>query len=298
MGWLAAVLAAAGLAALSGGSCGKKDDESSSTDIQETGQQVGDVMASIDESGGGSGSYALLEDSARRTYARLAPGELRAPWSLVPEAQAATCGISTFSGCVSNVNTRTFGGCTIGAATFNGTVTLTFSDAATDNTCLLTANGHSITRDPNFTVTGRRGATLTVAKTGTNGQKIERASAGVFSFTNDGIRRYFTTGGGSTLFDFTTQTTSAITVTGASRSGRTLSGGTLRVTNNLTNTSCDFVPSSVTWDATCNCPTSGSWSATCSDGKSATLSITGCGTATLTMGSESEDFTFDRCVGV
>lgn len=281
-------------------SCG---DSQSTTDIQETGQQVGDVMASIDESGGSTGSLAFNDlNSAHRAIARIAPSEARSPWwsrAVLPQANAASCLLSsTFASCSSNVITRTFGGCTIGAATFDGTVTLTFDDAAVDGTCQMALSGHSVTRVPAFTVTGRRGATLTVSKTGTVGQKITRGStAGSFTFSNDGIRRVFTTSSGATLIDFTTLTTSDITVTGATRATRTLSGGSLRVTNNLTSVSCDYVPTDVKWTSTCNCPTSGSWAGTCSDGSSTSLSITGCGTASLTVGSASEDFTFDRCYG-
>jgi hypothetical protein len=277
-------------------SCG---DTISSDDVEEIGQQVGDVMASIDESGGSGGGLAMLE-ATRRTYARLAPAEIQDSWIealLLPSAHAASCATGTFAACSSNVITRTFSGCTIGTATFDGTVTLTFSDAASDSTCALASSGHSVTRAPNFTVTGRRGATLAVTKTGTNGQVITRGSGSTFSFTNDGIRRAFTNASGTTTFDFTTQTTSAITVTGTARAARTLSGGSLRVTNNLTQVTCDYVPSSVTWASTCNCPTSGSWSGSCSDGKSTSLSITGCGTGSITVDSTTASFSFDRCYG-
>jgi hypothetical protein len=268
--------------------------------VSETGQQIGDVMASIDESGGSGGGFALL-DASRRTYARLAPPELHGGgWAsfLLPAAEATSCALaSTFSSCASNVITRTFDGCTVGGATFNGTVTLTFADATVDNTCLPAAVGHSITRVPNFTVTGRRGATLEVTKTASAGQVITVVNGTTFTFTNDGIRRVFTTGSGTSLFDFTTKTTSGITVTGVARAGRTLSGGTLRVTNNLTGVSCDYSPTNVSWTSTCNCPTSGSWSGSCSDGKTTSLNITGCGAASITVGSETDSVTFDRCYG-
>ncbi len=277
-----------------------EDEDGSATDISESGQQIGDAMASVDEAGGSSGSLAILE-STRRVYARLSPGDLRDSWiqsSLFPNAFAASCsGASTFGSCTSNVITRTLGSCTVGLATFNGTVTLTFVDAASDSTCQMTSSGHSVTRVPSFTVTGRRGATLTVSKTGTSGQVITKGSGSSFTFTNDGIRRVFTKDG-STLFDFTTQTTSGITVTGTSRASRTMSGGNLRVTNNLTSVTCDYVPTGVTWVSTCNCPTSGSWSGSCSDGKTTSLAITGCGAGTLTVGSDTEAFTFDRCYGI
>jgi hypothetical protein len=277
-------------------SCGTASDN------EEIGQQVGDAMASLDESGGSSGSLAMLPvEGFRKTFKRLSNSDVSPAWYenlLESEATATACRLATtFGTCTANVITRTFGDCTVGAATFSGTVTLTFNDATSDGTCQMTTASHSITRVPAFSVTGRRGATLTVSKTGTIGQKITKGAGATFTFTNDGIRRVFTSAAGATLFDFTTATTADITVTGTSRANRTMDGGTLRVTNNLTNGTCDYSPTDVTWTAACNCATSGSWSGTCSDGKTTNLAITGCGTATLTVGSESESITFDRCEG-
>ncbi|MCM0605615.1 MAG: hypothetical protein KA715_05950 [Xanthomonadaceae bacterium] len=271
---------------------------------EETGQQVGDAMASIDEGGGStSGTFAYQQniESAKRTFARLSPADIeptlldKLVGSVYPiqSAHAGLCSLeSTFSSCASNVMTRTFSGCTIGAATVTGTVALNFTDAAVDNTCSLASVGHAVARTPAFVITGRRGATLTVSKAGTNGQVLTKGSGSTFTFSNDGIRRAFS---GAATFDFTTQTTSSITVTGTSRSGRVMTGGNLRVTNNTTSVTCDFVPTNVTWVATCNCATSGSWAGTCSDGKTSSLSITGCGTATVTLGTSSTSVTFDRC---
>ena len=272
---------------------------SESADIQETGQQLGDVMASIDESGGSAGSFALL-DSSRRTYARVAPAELRGSWLatlLLPKsAYAWGCASShTFGSCTNNVITRTFDECVIGTTRTTGTVTLTYADGAVDNTCQMTAPGHSVTRVPAFTVTGRRGATLTVSKSGEKGQVITRGEGDTYSFSNDGIRRAFVTASGSTLFDFTTQTLSPITVTGTERANRVLTGGSLRVTNNLTGVTCDYTPTQVSWTEGCNCPTSGSWAGKCSDGKATSLAITGCGNGNLKVGEAGEAFTFDRC---
>ncbi|MFH1263863.1 MAG: hypothetical protein V1495_10545 [Pseudomonadota bacterium] len=262
----------------------------------ELGQQVGDTMASVDESGGSSGNLAR---AVRRTFDRWAPSELRpSPFSyLLPEAFAASCAsLTTFSSCVNNVITRTFDDCTLGRGTFSGTITLTFVDDAVDDTCRMTAEGHSIARDPEFAVTGLRGATLTVAKTGAVGQKVTRsATAGTFAFSNDGIRRTFKSPAGTTLFDFSTQTVDPITLTGTSRLNRTLNGGTLRVTNELTGVSCDMVPTNVTYAATCNCAVSGTWEGNCTDGEIAKVEITGCGEATLTKDDRVQTVDFDRC---
>ena len=287
------------LAVLALASCGpiQKLGVGSNPDFSEGAQQIGDVMASIDESGGSTGSYGFFNGSSR-TFARLVPESLTDKMFKeligVSSAYADTCANTlTFGSCLASTITRTFGGCTVGPAVITGNITLNFSNAL----CQLPNVNDSVSRAPNFTVTGLRGATLTVTKAGAVGQNITRiaASPAMFSLTNDGIRRKFTTSTGVVPFDFTTQTTSAMTITGALRSGRVVNGGILRVTNNVTGTTCDYVPSAVTWGSSCTCATSGSWSATCSDGKTSSVILTGCGTAKVTLGTLSGTMVFDRC---
>lgn len=294
--------------------CGKKsalEDADS-----ETAQQVGDLVASIDEMGGSSGTIASLGNTgpsaviagidedrllrdARPVFARY--GELLEPrgFGLLSDARAASCLVAPgFGSCSGGTITRTFGGCTLGLATFTGTVTLTWGGSASG--CSISGAGGHITRVPDFSVTGLRSVALSVSKTGSIGQRLTftglSGSSPVFSFSNDGIRRQFTSGGTS-LFDFTSATTSAITITGNTRAARVIDGGNLRVTNNKTGVVCDFVPSTVTWNGSCNCPSSGKWSASCTDGKAGTLTITGCGTADFETEDNEGSVTFDRCYG-
>lgn len=279
----------------------KKAEVTTTADIQETAQQIGDVMASVDESGGSSGNIASMQNSVRQSFQRFAPHEINEnviAKLFLPQANAAGCGIASFAACSSDVIVRSFNGCTVGSAIFSGDVTLTW--AGGPGSCSMgTVPGATITRVPNFTVTGRRSATLAVTKTGTIGQRIELVTAAgtnsVVKFSNDGINRVFSIGS-TILFNQTTATSGDITVTGTSRSNRVMSGGSLNVTNNLNAVVCNYVPTNVTWaGGTCNCPTSGSWSGSCSNGKTTTLDITGCGTANYTEGSETEAVTFDRC---
>lgn len=282
--------------------CSESDN---GTDIEETAQQLGDMMASLDESSGNtSGTLSRLEGEYR-TFARVMPtaiGGTSIGSLVLPSAQAADCvTASNFGTCSVNTITRTFNGCTIGGATLNGTVTLTWGGSSTS--CQMNSAGATVARSPNFTITGRRSATLSVSKsstTGTGQQLIWVSGSGtskVFTFTSDGIRRVITVGG-STPYDFTTATTSAITITGTTRASRVMTGGAVRVTDNLTSVTCDYSPSNVTWSSSsCNCPTSGSWSGSCSNGKTSALTITGCGTATYTLGDQSQSFSFDRCSG-
>lgn len=282
----------------------KKAEVTTTTDIQETAQQIGDVMASVDESGGGSGNIASMQNSVRQSFQRFAPNEINENLIaklFLPQANAASCAGAGFASCgatLANSIVRSFAGCTVGSAIFSGDVTLAWSNGNT--ACSLGSTpGARITRIPNFTVTGRRSASLAVTKTGAIGQRIELVTAAgansVVKFSNDGINRVFSLGS-TILFNQTTATSGDITVTGTSRSNRVMSGGSLNVTNNLSAVVCNYVPTNVTWaGGTCNCPTSGSWSGSCSDGKTTTLDITGCGTANYTEGSATEAVSFDRC---
>lgn len=296
--------------------CGKSDTTTgTTTDVEENAQQVGDAVASIDEAGGSGGSLGLRSpvdpqlEAAKKFFARRAPEELKPSWYedlFAPKsAQAASCLLSgaTFGSCLSHKVIRTYAGCTVGSASIYGTVDLTWSGSGV-TACAMGSTGDSVTREPALTVTGRRSATLTISKSGTIGQKVTWVSgtgtSKVFDFTNDGIRRVFALGS-TTLFDFTTTTTAALTVTGPLRSSRVLSstgGAALRVTNNKDGSTCDYVPTAVTWSSTCNCPVSGSWTATCSNGKTSKLEHTSCGSATFTLGSDTTSVSFDRCYGL
>lgn len=251
---------------------------------EEQAQNIGDVMASIDEAGGSTGTLGFSEPASTL---------VSTPISM----SAVSCLGYGFGTCSANSMTRNFNGCTVGSSyTLTGTVGLTWTGGSAN--CTLGAAGDSIKRSPNFTITGPRGGTLAVTKTGTNGHVLTwtGGSAGAsrtFSFTNDGINRKITYNG-TTYYNTTTTTTSPITVIGDSRSNRTMSGGTLRLTNHLTGTTCDISPSNVDWSAGCACATSGTWSGSCG-GTTFSVAITGCGTGTLTYGSSSQSITFDRC---
>jgi hypothetical protein len=297
----------------------KKAETTTEADIEDTAQQIGDVMASVDESGGQSnGSVASLNNyNYQKTFDHLdqttsSVASNFAQFFVMPAADAVTCYASGtaygFGSCNSGSRTivRSFNNCTIGTAVLSGDVTLTWAGSGAG--CTLGGGSpvanDNVTRSPNFQLTGRRGATLTVSKTGSVGQKITYVSGTapnmVFSFTNDGIRRQFKTSANAILLDQTTTVVSgtAITITGNARTNRVMNGGFLTVTNNITNVVCNFTPSNVTWNvATCNCPVQGSWSGSCSNSKSTTLTLTGCGTANYTEGNTTTSVTFDRCGG-
>ena len=286
-------------------SCGGTKNDTDGTEASETAQQVGDVMASVDEVGGVNGNISYLENSIKQTFARYAPQELKETFVtkvFLPQAQAVSCNGYGFAGCQGTSITRTFAGCTIGAAVFTGSVITTWSGTGV-TTCGLSAINNKITRSPSFTVAGRRGATLTVSKSGSVGQEMTWAAGSspkVFNYTNDGINRKFTSGVGIVIMNFTTKVISPITVTGTLRGGRIMDGGSLEVKNNITNMICTYAPVNVLWPigSTCNCPTQGTWQGNCTDGistKSTTLVLNGCGTGTYTEGTQTDPVIFDRC---
>ncbi|MBS1960196.1 MAG: hypothetical protein JST80_12035 [Bdellovibrionales bacterium] len=289
------------LALLNLTACNKKNSSGYDA-FRESAQQIGDVAAAIDESGGASGSLTLLDEDkllrqSKPLFARY--GVSAGDFSLIPNAYASNCVFDPgFGACDTGANTltRDFKGCFLGALTFSGTVVFTWSGGAIN--CHMTGAGHQVARNPNFSITYGN-LVYSVSKTNSFGQRILWNSGSVpnvnFSFANDGIRRTLSLNG-STVLDYTTITTSSIGITGTNRLGRVVNGGTLRVTNNISGVTCDYSPTAVTWtSANCVCPTSGSWSGTCSDGKVSSLVHTGCGSATYTLGSDSSNINFDRC---
>ncbi len=162
-------------------------------------------------------------------------------------------------------------------------------------TCTIPSANDTVSRIPNYSITGLRGATFSVSAT-TTGQSLKRTGATTFDFTNAGIRRGFVTPKGNTILDITTTVVSPIQVTGNGRTSRTVSGGTLVVANNLSGVSCNLQPTAVSWSVGCNCPTSGSWAGSCSDASTFSVAFGAvCGHATVTKGSEVNDVVMDRC---
>lgn len=287
------VLSAAALTAVLLTGC----DKLGQTDISEVGQQVDDMTASIDEGGGTlNGKLALFQIHSDPRINTPSFWDHFRP----KEAHAAECKDASFNTCTAGVIERDFGGCSIGGATLTGKATITFAPT-TD--CALNADGDKATRVPDITLTGLRGATLTITKTGSFGQELTRNSKNNYSFRSGGITRKFTTPAGVTLLDFTT-TVDTVTVTGENRANRTLSGGPLTVTNNLNGDVCALsTTTDLQWVDSCNCPTSGKVEGTCTptSGEASKVSVefTSCRgrTITKTTGTkvETETYEANRC---
>jgi hypothetical protein len=254
---------------------------------------AGETMASLDEAAVGT---ANLQQNLEEKESSV-PG--------IAEFSSTSCGFSgiDFTACSSGVRTRSWGGCTLIGATVEGTVTLTFSQS----NCTMSSSGNSVTRTPNMTITGRRGRTLTITTaTGGSfqGQRITRgASAGTFTVEVSKLRRVATDATSTTTLNIESNTGTAMTMTGAIRTGRKLDGGTLIITDALNSQTYTLTPEAVTWDGTCNCASSGQWTGTVATTGSSTTStitirITACGSADVTLNGVTTSVTLDRCVSL
>jgi hypothetical protein len=238
----------------------------------EVARQLSDVMASVDEMGGSSGTISIM----------------------------ASCYGSGFGACSGgNTVTRNFSNCTTSSYTFNGSVSLIWG--GNSNNCTMLGTGGSITRTPNYTSTGGRNGQLSVFQNGASGEVltwVSGSSPKVFSYYNGGIRR--TVGSGGTIYyDVTMSTQGDVTVTGQDRSGRVMNGGMIQVLNNISGAICTISPQNVTWaDANCTCASQGSWQGTCSNGSLFRMDLLGCGNAQLTVGNYSESVQLDRCTNM
>jgi hypothetical protein len=293
-GMQSAVLLSA-LALTTLGGCRKGTDDEDG----QIGAAVGEVMSGVDESTQGGTTTAMLPAFPLHRL----PGELRAPaWrravdSLLPSAYAAACGDTAFSACASGVRTRTFSDCSVGQATVSGSTSLTFSSSPL---CVFLTTGDSVTRMADLTVTGLYGGSLVITSPG-GGQMLTKTATG-FEYNVPGMERVLTGSGGHMLFDVSTKTTAPIEITGSSRADLVIVSGTLEVTHHLAGYTVDLTPNNLTWNGTCNCAVSGSLSGTVTggkhDGKSATVMITGCGEADVTIDGQTTPITLDRCTAI
>lgn len=271
------------------------------------GASIGEVMSSLDESAQGGALTALLSPDRGglpllHSFPRV-PDELRGSFwrrgleTLLPSAQAATCGDATFSPCDAGRRTRAFTNCTLGTATLDGQVTLAFSQAPL---CAIVTAGDAITRTADFTLTGLYGGTLAVTSPG-GGQTLTKTATG-FTYAVAGMERVLKGPAGRTLFDVSTRTTAPIVVTGTSRGDLVIVSGGLEVTHHLAGYAVTLTPSNLAWRSTCNCAVSGGLTGTVAggkhDGKSAAVTLTGCGEADVTIAGVTESITLDRCVGI
>jgi hypothetical protein len=259
----------------------------------EAANAAGEQMAAIDE--GAAGSGIGFRDS---------PAAPPAPWKhdlinlfTLPSAYAASCTLASNwmcsttvpagapAGTMSAIVGDFSGGCSSGGITLTGKTEIDFSTSS----CHIPANGDYLIRFPNYTFNAL-GYTLAVSVPSGGGQKLMRTGLNAFEFTGLGVERVATDSKGKTLFDIETTTGSPVTVTGSTRAGRTVNGGSIVVEHKLAAFTTTLVPNNLTWSSGCNCPTSGSLAATNSGSRHNSFTITmgpACGDATIS-GSEAD----------
>jgi hypothetical protein len=285
-----AILLVALMVAAASPGCRKRggDDE-----IDQIAASVGETMSSLDESVTGGAATAMLP-YRRMPDALEPPLWRRAMDAVIPSAHAATCWEPTFSACsAAGVRTKAFNDCTIGLATLSGHVALTFTRPA----CVVATAGDAVTRTANFTLTGLYGGTLEVTSPG-GGQTLTKTADG-FDYSVGGMERILTGAGGRKLFDVATRTTAPIVVTGSSRADLEIVSGGFEIDHKLAGYKVTLTASNLTWSSNGTCASSGTLTGTVSggrhDGKSASVTITACGEADVTIGSDTESVSLDRC---
>lgn len=264
-------------------------------EIEEVGHAAADLFASLDETGQGGGFASLAPALHRPDLSR---GSLldQAVDLVLPPAWAAACWTVRFTACQEGLRTKDFADCNLGLAKLSGSVELTFSDAA----CALSDAGQSVNRNANFTLTGRRNATLAVSSAG-GGQKVTRTADG-WLYAVPGMHRVAKNAAGAPLFDLSTRTLEDLVVTGFSRANRVVKSGKFEVKHNLAGYTVVYAPENLAWNGTCNCPVSGKLVGTATDASGteavSTIEVAGCGTGKVAVGEQTAEVTFDRCVGL
>lgn len=267
----------------------------------EVANQLGDVMATIDEAGRGTIAIAYFAPSFDKSSSKNAAVD-NLMFALFPQAQAATCNTVEFSTCSANSVLRNFNSCAIGGYTLTGSVAMSWTGGSN---CTLSATSQAIRITPNYSVAANN-MSLSSIKTGTYGSILTWVSGSgttrVFSYDNDGTNRTLSSNG-SVLLSLNTRTVTPISVTGNTRGNRILSSGAnaLEIVNVTSPETCTFQPSSVSWAAAnCNCATVGQWLGSCSVMGTFTMTITGCGTANIAYTENSvaknQTVSLDRCV--
>lgn len=277
-------------------------------------QLFSDTMSSIDESGGQlNGNITRISHPTgdEKFYARINKTDTFTARLMkelfIPVSYADSCSAAPFYTCNNGRMIRAFTGCTVQGpldsnnqrtyGTLSGSIELTFTGGIEAQSCNIPHDGNNVRRIPNYTLTGLRGASFSVTAP-TTGQLLTRVGGGDnFSFENAGITRTVKNSDDEKVFEMTTTTSSPLLVAGATRNGRTVSSGSVVVTDNLSGLSCTFTASAATtWANGCNCPTSGNWTGTCSDASSFNIVFNStCGEVVYTKGSGFKSVTLDRC---
>ena len=269
------------------GGCGVSGEDSNQSEYA---YMVGDLMSAFDDALVSGGVLTLAQPARKAVFSNFLPASIFD--KAAAEPLATSCDDVALSTCATGsgngLQSRSYNGCTNNSLTFSGDVNYIHSGVD----CVLSP-AESVDRTPNFTVTGRRGYSLYVYGE-SPAQTITRTGANAYTFSSGAITRAFTDTEGTTVLEFSSQTSSDLTITKSS-TGRTVTGGELQVSNLDGTESCALTPTSVKWDTTsCRCPVSGYWSGTC-DGGNVKIKFDGCGVAEFTYDDTETTLNLDRC---
>ena len=88
-------------------------------------------------------------------------------------------------------------------------------------------------------------------------------------------------------------------MTGSSRADLKIVSGSLQIDHKVAGYSVTLTANNLAWTSNCNCASSGTLSGMVSggkhDGKTASVTITACGEADVTIDGETESVSLDRC---
>lgn len=244
----------------------------------------------------------MADDQAGSSYARLSPVNWKQQL-LLPEAFASSCSRPVYSSCVSGVKSESYVNCNPGISsyTMNGVVDLNYSSAV----CSFSANGDTVTRTYDVTISGPRGGSLAISSAnkadyrGTSyggGGQLTVTPAG-WDLAILGKHKNLSYKGRS-LYDVSLRTLTPIQVSGSlSRSSRQMTAGQLELNHNLAQFTAVFTPQNLQWNNTCCHPVSGSFNVAWSGTKTGTATVTfqGCGQAEVNENGQTRDIEISYC---
>jgi hypothetical protein len=127
-------------------------------------------------------------------------------------------------------------------------------------------------------------------------------TAGGFNYSVGGMERVLTGPGGRKLFDIGTSTAAPIVVTGSSRGDLKIVSGTFVIDHKLAGYTVTLTADNLAWSSSCNCASSGTLTGSVAggkhDGRTASVTITACGEADVTIDGDTQAVSLDRCATV
>jgi len=275
-------------------SCAKKSLDETSTSVDantaETESALTAVSGTLDEQSGSSFSTYKSEKSHLFSL-------------LINQSQASECMRPVFASCSSSVRTMDYVGCSLGSSskTLSGQASLTYSNPS----CVLSADGDSVTRTYDISISGPRGGVITLGSAvksdyrGTSyggGGRITQTASGhdldilgkhkVLSFK------------GINLYDVSIRTLAPLQITGGlSRSARNIVSGQLEINHNKAERTAVWTFNNLQYSSSCCHPVSGSIDIAWTGSKVGTgqINFQGCGIAELTEDGQSQSIEMSYC---